>query len=109
MPISTRWPHGPVDVGPSGDVQPTRVAAALPPGRNTLLAGEVRGHGERRAHLRAPGIQKTYDRGHGKQLRVLEDIDLEIRSNEVVCLIGPPAAASPRSSGSAPADRGDLG
>ena len=35
------------------------------------------------------GIQKTYDRGHGKQLRVLEDIDLEIRSNEVVCLIGP--------------------
>jgi NitT/TauT family transport system ATP-binding protein len=35
------------------------------------------------------GIQKTYDRGRGKQLRVLEDIDLEIRPNEVVCLIGP--------------------
>ena len=35
------------------------------------------------------GIQKTYDRGHGKQLRVLEDIDLEVRPNEVVCLIGP--------------------
>jgi NitT/TauT family transport system ATP-binding protein len=35
------------------------------------------------------GVQKSFDRGEGKQLRVLEDIDLQIRPNEVVCLIGP--------------------
>ncbi len=35
------------------------------------------------------GVQKTFDRGRGRQLRVLEDIDLQIRANEVVCLIGP--------------------
>ena len=35
------------------------------------------------------GVQKTFDRGQGMQLRVLEDIDLQIRPNEVVCLIGP--------------------
>lgn len=35
------------------------------------------------------GVQKSFDRGLGKQLRVLEDIDLEIRRNEVLCLIGP--------------------
>ncbi|MBS1766165.1 MAG: nitrate/sulfonate/bicarbonate ABC transporter ATP-binding protein [Acidobacteria bacterium] len=35
------------------------------------------------------GIQKSFDRGNGKLLRVLEDINLDIRANEVVCLIGP--------------------
>jgi NitT/TauT family transport system ATP-binding protein len=35
------------------------------------------------------GIQKSFDRGGGKPLRVLEDINLAIRPNEVVCLIGP--------------------
>ena len=35
------------------------------------------------------GVQKWYDRGKGKPLRVLEDVDFEIRPNEVVCLIGP--------------------
>jgi NitT/TauT family transport system ATP-binding protein len=35
------------------------------------------------------GVQKWFDRGRGQPLRVLEDIDLEIRPNEVVCLIGP--------------------
>ncbi len=35
------------------------------------------------------GIQKAFDRGTGKPLRVLEDINLDIRANEVVCLIGP--------------------
>jgi NitT/TauT family transport system ATP-binding protein len=35
------------------------------------------------------GVQKSFDRGGGKPLRVLEDIHLEIRPNEVVCLIGP--------------------
>ncbi len=35
------------------------------------------------------GVQKSYDRGQGRQLRVLADIDLEIRPSEVVCLIGP--------------------
>jgi NitT/TauT family transport system ATP-binding protein len=35
------------------------------------------------------GIQKSFDRGTGKLLRVLEDINLDIRANEVVCLIGP--------------------
>ncbi len=35
------------------------------------------------------GIQKSFDRGNGKPLRVLEDINLDIRANEVVALIGP--------------------
>ncbi len=35
------------------------------------------------------GIQKSFDRGTGKLLRVLEDINLDIRANEVVCLLGP--------------------
>jgi NitT/TauT family transport system ATP-binding protein len=35
------------------------------------------------------GVQKSFDRGGGKLLRVLEDISLDIRPNEVVCLIGP--------------------
>jgi len=35
------------------------------------------------------GVQKSFVRGGGKPLRVLEDIYLEIRPNEVVCLIGP--------------------
>ncbi len=35
------------------------------------------------------GVQKSFDRGGGKPLRVLEDIHLEIRPNEVICLIGP--------------------
>ena len=35
------------------------------------------------------GVQKWFDRGGAQPLRVLEDIDLEIRANEVICLIGP--------------------
>ena len=35
------------------------------------------------------GVQKTFERGGGQPLRVLEDIDFEVRPNEVVCLIGP--------------------
>jgi len=35
------------------------------------------------------GVQKWFDRGAGKALRVLEDISFELRPNEVVCLIGP--------------------
>ena len=35
------------------------------------------------------GIQKSFDRDNGKPLRVLEDINLDIRANEVVALIGP--------------------
>jgi len=35
------------------------------------------------------GVQKWFDRGTGKPLRVLEDINLELRPSEVVCLIGP--------------------
>src|SRR5512140_671300 len=35
------------------------------------------------------GVQKWFDRGGAQPLRVLEDIDFEIRANEVVCLIGP--------------------
>jgi len=35
------------------------------------------------------GVQKSFDRGGGKPLRVLEDINLSIQPNEVVCLIGP--------------------
>jgi NitT/TauT family transport system ATP-binding protein len=35
------------------------------------------------------GVQKWFDRGTGKPLRVLEDINLELRPNEVMCLIGP--------------------
>lgn len=35
------------------------------------------------------GIQKSFERGTGKPLRVLEDINLDIRANEVACLIGP--------------------
>jgi NitT/TauT family transport system ATP-binding protein len=35
------------------------------------------------------GVQKWFDRGTGKPLRVLEDINLELRPREVMCLIGP--------------------
>jgi NitT/TauT family transport system ATP-binding protein len=41
------------------------------------------------AILELRGVQKSFDRGTGKPLRVLEDINLDIRPNEVVCLIGP--------------------
>ena len=41
------------------------------------------------AILELRGIQKSFDRGTGKLLRVLEDINLDIRPNEVLCLIGP--------------------
>jgi NitT/TauT family transport system ATP-binding protein len=34
-------------------------------------------------------VQKSFDRGGGKPLRVLEDITLEVRPNEVLCLLGP--------------------
>ena len=34
-------------------------------------------------------VQKTFDRDGNKALRVLEDINLDIRPNEVVALIGP--------------------
>ncbi len=39
--------------------------------------------------LELRGVQKWFDRGTAMPLRVLEDIDLQIRPNEVVCLIGP--------------------
>lgn len=39
--------------------------------------------------LELRGIQKSFDRGNGNQLRVLEDINLDIRPNEVLALIGP--------------------
>ncbi len=35
------------------------------------------------------GVQKFFDRGGGNLLRVLEDVSLDIRPNEVLCLIGP--------------------
>jgi NitT/TauT family transport system ATP-binding protein len=35
------------------------------------------------------GVQKSFDRGGGTPLRVLEDISLEVRPNEVLCLLGP--------------------
>jgi NitT/TauT family transport system ATP-binding protein len=39
--------------------------------------------------LELKGIQKSFDRGTGKPLRVLEDINLSIKHDEFVCLIGP--------------------
>ena len=39
--------------------------------------------------LELRGVQKSFDRGTGVPLRVLEDINLDIRPNEVLCLIGP--------------------
>ena len=39
--------------------------------------------------LELRGVQKTFDREGSKSLRVLEDINLDIRPNEVVALIGP--------------------
>jgi NitT/TauT family transport system ATP-binding protein len=35
------------------------------------------------------GVQKSFDRGGGKPLRVIEDVSLEIHHNEVLCLLGP--------------------
>jgi NitT/TauT family transport system ATP-binding protein len=35
------------------------------------------------------GVQKSFDRGTGQPLRVLEDINLQVLPNEVLCLIGP--------------------
>jgi NitT/TauT family transport system ATP-binding protein len=34
-------------------------------------------------------VQKSFDRGEGRALRVLEDITLEVRADEVLCLLGP--------------------
>jgi NitT/TauT family transport system ATP-binding protein len=34
-------------------------------------------------------VHKSFDRGGDKPLRVLEDITLEVRRNEVLCLLGP--------------------
>jgi len=39
--------------------------------------------------LELRGVQKSFDRSTGKPLQVLEDINLTIKNNEVVCLIGP--------------------
>ena len=39
--------------------------------------------------LELRGVQKSFDRGTGQPLRVLEDINLDIRPNEVLALIGP--------------------
>jgi NitT/TauT family transport system ATP-binding protein len=39
--------------------------------------------------LELKGVQKSFDRGNGKLLRVLEDINLAIKRDEFVCLIGP--------------------
>jgi len=39
--------------------------------------------------LELRGVQKSFDRGNGNPLRVLEDINLDIRPNEVLALIGP--------------------
>jgi len=39
--------------------------------------------------LELRGVQKSFDRGTGVPLRVLEDITLDIRPNEVIALIGP--------------------
>ncbi len=41
------------------------------------------------AILELKGVQKSFDRGTGQPLRVLEDINLDIRPNEVIALIGP--------------------
>ena len=35
------------------------------------------------------GVQMSFDRGGGKPLRVLEDVDLDLRANEVLALLGP--------------------
>jgi NitT/TauT family transport system ATP-binding protein len=35
------------------------------------------------------GVQKSFDHGNGKPLRVLEDITLDVRPNEVLALLGP--------------------
>jgi NitT/TauT family transport system ATP-binding protein len=35
------------------------------------------------------GVQKSFDRGDGKPLRVLEDITMDVRPNEVLALLGP--------------------
>jgi NitT/TauT family transport system ATP-binding protein len=39
--------------------------------------------------LELRGVQKSFDRGTGNPLRVLEDISLDVRPNEVIALIGP--------------------
>ena len=39
--------------------------------------------------LELRGVQKSFDRGMGNTLRVLEDINLDVRPNEVIALIGP--------------------
>lgn len=39
--------------------------------------------------LELRGVQKSFDRGTGNPLRVLEDINLDVRPNEVIALIGP--------------------
>ena len=35
------------------------------------------------------GVHKAFDRGGGKLLQVLEDVTLDVRANEVLCLLGP--------------------
>ena len=82
--------RGAADVRRGRDLQPARLAPDLPAGPDTLLAHEVRDAMEDESVLcELRGVQKWFDRGTGKPLRVLEDINLELRPNEVVCLIGP--------------------
>jgi len=50
---------------------------------------EVNAASPETAILELKGVQKSFDRGTGQPLRVLEDINLDIRPNEVIALIGP--------------------
>ncbi len=57
---------------------------------DALLAQQVRDAvADDSALCELRGVQKWFDRGTGKPLRVLEDINLELRPREVMCLIGP--------------------
>src|SRR5262249_15546157 len=69
--------------------QPPRVAPLLPAGLHAFFAEQVRrslGEGPI-CELRA--VSKSFDRGDGPPLRVLENVSLDIRPNEVLCLLGP--------------------
>jgi ABC-type microcin C transport system duplicated ATPase subunit YejF len=54
----------------------------------------------------AKGISKTFTNKRGST-KVIEKIDLEVRENEFLCLVGPASAARPQPSMCSPSRTGD--
>jgi NitT/TauT family transport system ATP-binding protein len=65
------------------------MAALLSAGVDTILPDQVREAAAESPICELKAVHKSFDRGGGKPLRVLEDITLDVRPNEVLALLGP--------------------